>query len=59
MDNYIRPDSEEISNAEKEFEKVLRPLEFDDFSGQENIVENLKVFVTAANMRDEALDHVL
>ncbi len=59
MDNYIRPASEELTNLDKEFEKTLRPLDFIDFSGQENIVENLKVFVTAANMRDEALDHVL
>lgn len=59
MDNYLRADSENLSNAEKEIEKILRPLEFYDFSGQENIVENLKIFVKAANMREEALDHVL
>lgn len=45
--------------ADKEFEKRLRPLSFEDFKGQSRIVENLKVFVTAANQRDEALDHVL
>jgi Holliday junction DNA helicase RuvB len=44
---------------EHEFEQKLRPLTFDDFSGQVKIVENLKVFVTAAKMRSEALDHVL
>jgi holliday junction DNA helicase RuvB len=59
MDTYLRADSENLSNAEKEIEKILRPLEFYDFSGQENIVENLKIFVKAANMREEALDHVL
>jgi Holliday junction DNA helicase RuvB len=59
MDNYLRADSENLSNAEKEIEKILRPLEFHDFSGQENIVDNLKIFVKAANMREEALDHVL
>ncbi|MDD2634148.1 MAG: Holliday junction branch migration DNA helicase RuvB [Bacteroidales bacterium] len=59
MDNYIRPDSEELDNFDKEYEKALRPLDFVDFSGQENIVANLQVFVKAANMRDEALDHVL
>jgi len=59
MDNFLRADSENLSNADKEIEKILRPLEFNDFSGQENIVENLKVFVKAANMREEALDHVL
>jgi Holliday junction DNA helicase RuvB len=59
MNNFLQADSENLSNADKELEKILRPLEFYDFSGQENIVENLKVFVKAANMRDEALDHVL
>jgi Holliday junction DNA helicase RuvB len=44
---------------DNEFEQTLRPLSFDDFSGQEKIVENLKVFVAAAKMRTEALDHVL
>jgi holliday junction DNA helicase RuvB len=42
-----------------DIEKQLRPLSFDDFSGQKNITENLKVFVQAAIMRDEELDHVL
>lgn len=42
-----------------EFENKLRPLSFDDFAGQDKILENLKVFVEAANLRDEALDHVL
>jgi len=59
MDDFLRADSENLSNADKEIEKILRPLEFDDFSGQENIVDNLRVFVKAANMRDEAMDHVL
>ncbi len=44
---------------EKEFEQKLRPLNFDDFNGQFKIVENLKVFVEAAKMRGDALDHVL
>lgn len=48
-----------FSESEKEFDKQLRPLEFKDFSGQNQIVENLKVFVKAAKMRGEALDHVL
>ncbi len=59
MDNYIRPEIETMSSAEKEFEKALRPLEFGDFNGQKNIVENLQIFVKAANLREEALDHVL
>lgn len=50
---------ENISAKDKEFEKRLRPLSFDDFKGQSRILENLKVFVTAASQRNEALDHVL
>ena len=44
---------------DKDFEKALRPLCFDDFSGQDKIIENLRVFVAAARMRGEALDHTL
>ncbi len=50
---------EENLEGEKDLEKKLRPLSFEDFSGQKNIVENLKIFVTAAKMRNEELDHVL
>lgn len=46
-------------NTEREFETALRPLVFADFNGQNKIVENLKVFVQAARMRTESLDHVL
>lgn len=46
-------------NTEKEFENALRPLTFSDFNGQNKIVENLKIFVQAARMRSESLDHVL
>ena len=46
-------------NRDKDFEKALRPSYFDSFNGQEKIVENLKVFVQAARMRGEALDHLL
>lgn len=53
------PDDEQFNGAEKEFERVLRPKTFDDFTGQEKIIENLKVFVMAAVQREEALDHVL
>lgn len=52
-------DPAHISPQEKEFEKQLRPLSFDDFTGQNKVVENLKIFVTAAKMRNESLDHVL
>lgn len=50
---------EHSSSAEKEFEKALRPLQFGDFSGQQKVVENLKVFVDAAKYRGEPLDHTL
>ncbi len=46
-------------SGEREFENALRPLSFDDFSGQQKIVENLRIFVQAARMREESLDHVL
>ncbi|MCU0423066.1 MAG: Holliday junction branch migration DNA helicase RuvB [Bacteroidia bacterium] len=55
----VNPEGEQLSGAEKEFEKALRPKTFDDFTGQEKILENLKVFVQAAVQRGEALDHVL
>lgn len=45
--------------GENEFDKTLRPLSFEDFVGQDKIKENLKVFISAAKARDEALDHVL
>ncbi|BAG83589.1 Holliday junction branch migration DNA helicase RuvB [Candidatus Azobacteroides pseudotrichonymphae] len=58
MDNYnIR--SNQLSENEKEFENVLRPLFFKDFGGQDKIIENLKIFVQAARLRGDALDHVL
>ena len=44
---------------EREYEKALRPLTFDDFAGQAQVLSNLEVFVRAANQRTEALDHVL
>lgn len=48
-----------MKDSEREFERALRPLVFEDFQGQQNIVENLKVFVSAAKMRGESLDHVI
>ncbi|MBL7966157.1 MAG: Holliday junction branch migration DNA helicase RuvB [Prolixibacteraceae bacterium] len=59
MNKHFDFRDESLSDNEKEFDKQLRPLEFDDFSGQNKIVENLKIFVKAAKMRGEALDHVL
>lgn len=50
---------EHLTPAEREIEKVLRPLDFSSFAGQPGVVDNLKVFVAAAIRRGEALDHVL
>ena len=55
----LDPTVNDISAVEKELEKVLRPQGFEDFTGQHQVIENLKVFVSAARQRDEALDHVL
>ena len=49
----------ESESFNKEFDNKLRPVSFDDFSGQQEILKNIKVFVTAANQRNEAMDHVL
>ncbi len=59
MNSNLNPDKTLLSSAEKEFEKALRPDRFGHFTGQDKVVENLKVFVGAAKQRDEALDHVL
>jgi Holliday junction DNA helicase RuvB len=48
-----------LTEDEKRFEQSLRPISFDDFIGQSKITDNLKVFISAARKRDEALDHVL
>ena len=59
MNEHLNPEQSPLSPEEKEIEKALRPLSFDDFTGQEKVVENLKIFVEAAAQRAEALDHVL
>lgn len=59
MNENLDANSENLNSTEKEIEKVLRPLSFDDFTGQAKVVENLKIFVQAAEQRSEALDHVL
>ncbi len=59
MNDNLDPTGKELSVIEKEIEKVLRPIDFIDFAGQENIIENLKIFVQAAKQRQEPLDHVL
>ncbi len=59
MNENLDPGGENLSQAEKEIEKVLRPSHFGEFSGQPKVLENLKIFVEAARQREEALDHVL
>ena len=58
-DNFDIREQRPLSTAEKEFENALRPLRFDDFSGQQGVVDNLRVFVEAAKYRGEPLDHTL
>jgi holliday junction DNA helicase RuvB len=58
-EDYLKGDGENLTPGEKEIEKALRPLSFEDFTGQEKILANLRVFVMAAKQRGEALDHVL
>lgn len=59
MNENLDPSDENFTPEEFEVEKKLRPLSFDDFSGQDQVLENLKIFVQAANLRSEALDHTL
>jgi len=58
-EDYLKADGEGQGNADKEIEKALRPLSFEDFSGQQKVTDNIKVFVQAAKQRSESLDHVL
>ncbi|WPP48373.1 Holliday junction branch migration DNA helicase RuvB [Catalinimonas niigatensis] len=58
-EDYLKGDADHLSSGEREVEKALRPLSFDDFTGQYKIIENLKVFVLAAKKRGDQLDHVL
>ena len=59
MNENLNPENNNYSNEELDVEIKLRPLSFDDFTGQDQALENLKIFVEAANQRDEALDHTL
>jgi Holliday junction DNA helicase RuvB len=59
MNQNLDPGDENLSPIEREIEKVLRPQAFEDFTGQQKILDNLKIFVQAAKLRGEALDHVL
>ncbi|TCN60518.1 Holliday junction branch migration DNA helicase RuvB [Flavobacterium circumlabens] len=59
MNENLDPTTNGYNPEELDLEKKLRPLSFDDFAGQDQVLENLKVFVAAANQRGEALDHTL
>jgi Holliday junction DNA helicase RuvB len=59
MNEHLDPSAERLNSADREIERVLRPQIFEDFTGQAQVIENLKVFVQAAKLRKEALDHVL
>jgi Holliday junction DNA helicase RuvB len=59
MNENLDASGKSLSKTELEIERVLRPVSFDDFAGQKNVVDNLKVFVQAAKIRGESLDHVL
>jgi holliday junction DNA helicase RuvB len=55
----LNSEKEALTSADKEFENNIRPSSIEDFSGQQQIIENLRIFIKAAKMRGEALDHVL
>ena len=59
MNEHLDPTDDQFSPEEQDIDRALRPLKFDDFAGQDSILENLKVFVQAAKQRGEALDHTL
>lgn len=59
MNENLNPSNDNFSPEELDDERKLRPLTFEDFTGQDQVLENLLVFVQAANLRDEALDHTL
>jgi len=59
MNEYLNADADGLSRTDRDIERVLRPAQFGDFTGQDQVVENLKIFVEAAKQRDEAMDHVL
>lgn len=59
MNEHLDPNQDRLTEPEREIERVLRPQFFEDFTGQFKILENLKVFVKAAKLRGESLDHVL
>src|SRR5210317_599579 len=59
MNEHLDASNKNLNPEDFDVERKLRPLSFDDFAGQEQVIENLRVFVKAANLREEALDHTL
>ncbi|MCB0509880.1 MAG: Holliday junction branch migration DNA helicase RuvB [Chitinophagales bacterium] len=59
MNSNLDPEKKRLKAEDLEIDKALRPVEFKDFDGQKHIMENLEIFVKAAKLRNEALDHVL
>ena len=59
MNEHLDPTGDQFTPEEQDIERALRPLSFDDFTGQAQVLENLQIFVAAANHRNEALDHTL
>ncbi|WP_333802268.1 AAA family ATPase, partial [Sphingobacterium multivorum] len=59
MNENLDPNPGRLSNTDRDIERALRPQAFEDFTGQAKILENLNIFVKAARLRGEALDHVL
>ena len=57
MNEFLDPTGDKLSPEDKDIDRALRPESFDDFAGQESILENLKVFVAAANQREEAKNY--
>ena len=59
MNEHLDPSSQRLSSSDKEFERAIRPALFQEFQGQQQVIDNIMVFVHAAKARGEALDHVL
>jgi Holliday junction DNA helicase RuvB len=59
MNEHLDPTGEHLSHEEHDIDRALRPLSFNDFNGQPQVLENLEICVAAANQRGEALDHTL
>ena len=56
---HLSSNKDQLSAVEREFENNIRPAQISEFAGQDQLIENLRVFIKAAKMRGEALDHVL